>query len=95
MANRLIYVALVVFIFNFSCIEHQPNNTKANANWQLFIDNYWCASRKNVTTTLHQPTKHPDNPLIRGEVPWAQNPYCFGSVIYDVEESLFKIWYMS
>ena len=36
-----------------------------------------------------------NNPLIRGDVSWEQNPYCFGSVIYDDEVSLFKIWYMS
>jgi len=69
--------------------------TNISANWQLFIDEYWIDNSENITTTLHQPTKHPDNPIIRGNDSWAQNPYCFGTVIYDNEESLFKIWYMS
>jgi len=68
---------------------------KTNANWQLFVDDYWIADSTNITMTLHQPEKHPDNPLIRRDVPWEETPYCFGTVIYDEEEALFKIWYMS
>lgn len=73
----------------------QKSVSKANANWQLFIDDYWISESTNVSATLHQPEKHSNNPLIRGEVPWEQNPYCFGTVIYDVEESIFKFWYQS
>ncbi len=69
--------------------------TNISANWQLFIDEYWIASSTNVTLTMHQPEKHHDNPLIRGDVPWEQAPYCFGTVIYDDEEAVFKIWYQS
>ncbi|MCK5105013.1 MAG: hypothetical protein KAR17_19455 [Cyclobacteriaceae bacterium] len=68
---------------------------KTSANWQLFIDNYWVAKRDNVTSTLHQPEKYVNNPLIRADVSWEQNPYCFGTVIYDEEESIFKFWYQS
>ncbi len=95
MTKKLSYTALVIFAFNFSCVQNQSTDTHASDKWQLFIDDYWIASSDNVTSTLHQPAKHPDNPLIRGDVPWAQNPYCFGSVIDDIEISLFKIWYMS
>ena len=95
MIKRLSYAALIVIIFDYSCDQNQLKSTSVLDNWQLFIDDYWIASSENITTTLHQPTKHPDNPLIRGDVSWEQNPYCFGTVIYDVEESLFKIWYMS
>ncbi len=68
---------------------------KVDANWQLFIDDYWIADSTNVTAILHQPEKYPNNPLIRGDVPWEQAPYCFGTVIYDEEDSIFKIWYQS
>jgi hypothetical protein len=95
MKKKLSYAVLVIFTFNFSCVQNQSTDTHASDKWQLFIDDYWIASSDKVTITLHQPIKHPDNPLIHGDVSWAQNPYCFGSVIYDDEESLFKIWYMS
>lgn len=73
----------------------QNTVSKTNANWLLFIDDYWILESSNVTATLHQPEKHSDNPLIPGNVPWEQNPYCFGTVIYDEEESIFKFWYQS
>jgi hypothetical protein len=95
MVNRLIFTNLLIFLFIFSCDQNKSADTSAGDNWQLFIDGYWISNSDNVIKTLHQPTKHPDNPLIRGDDPWAQNPYCFGSVIYDEDESLFKLWYMS
>ncbi len=69
--------------------------TQTNTNWQLFIDDHWIAESHNINSTLHQPEKHPNNPLIIGDVPWEQNPYCFGTVIYDEEDSIFKFWYQS
>jgi len=69
--------------------------SETNANWQLFIDDYWISSSKNIISTLHQPEKNELNPLIQGDVPWEQNPYCFGTVIYDEEASIFKFWYQS
>ena len=68
---------------------------KTSANWQLFIDDYWIDNSENVSLTLHQPEKHDNNPIIRADVPWEQNPYCFGTVIYDERESIFKFWYQS
>ncbi len=99
MLNKLTYTGFVILAVYFSCSQEQLKDKKSaptdTANWQLFVDDYWIANSENIKSTLHQPKKHPDNPLIRGDAPWAQNPYCFGSVIYDEEESLYKIWYMS
>ncbi|NIA28308.1 MAG: hypothetical protein GWP06_00170 [Actinobacteria bacterium] len=96
MIKTTIYAALLVFALSLSCNgDRSGDSINTCRNWQLFIDDYWIADSANVTATLHRPQKHPDNPLIRGDAPWQQNPYCFGSVIYDEEDSLFKIWYMS
>lgn len=65
------------------------------AHWQLFIDDYWIEDSAHITFRLHQPEKHPDNPLISGDSPWAINPYCYGSVIRDEDAGVFKLWYMS
>lgn len=69
--------------------------SKTNANWQLFIDDYWVAESENITSTLHQPKKYPKNPIIISDVPWEQNPYCFGTVIFDEQDSIFKFWYQA
>ncbi len=68
---------------------------KPRANWQLFIDDYWVESSSDVRQTLHQPAKYSENPVIKGDALWSQNPYCFGTVVYDAEDSVFKIWYQS
>lgn len=68
---------------------------QTNANWQLFLDDYWIHSQEGIKSTLHQPEKYKGNPLITADVPWEENPYCFGTVIYDQEDSIFKFWYQS
>ena len=68
---------------------------KTSSNWQLFIDDYWIAESDQITSTLHTPKKHPNNPLIQGDVPWEEAPYCFGTAIYDEGDSIFKLWYQS
>ncbi len=98
-----ILIATIGILLLFSCDSKDlrdasiVNNSvlKPDANWQLFIDDYWIAGSSDVRRTLHQPLKHPVNPLIKGDAPWSQNPYCYGTVIYDVEDSVFKIWYQS
>ena len=63
--------------------------------WQLFVDDYWVAERSGVKTTLHQPEKARDNPLITGDRAWARNPYLFGTMLFDREQAVLKVWYMS
>jgi len=93
---------MVIGVFIFSGCNSRNDDLderkfilKQESNWQLFVDDYWIAESTNVAATLHQPVKYPNNPLIRGDVPWEQAPYCFGTVIYDEEDSIFKIWYQS
>jgi len=62
---------------------------------KLLIDDYWIDSKSGVRRVLHQPRKHTLNPLIRGDDPWAINPYCYGTVVYDETTLRFKLWYMS
>ncbi len=65
---------------------------------QLFIDDHVIESIEGASRQLNQPTKHPANPLLpmtpadrRG---WdADMPLQFGSVMFDQEESVFKMWY--
>ena len=63
---------------------------------QLFLDDYIIARADNLARTLNQPTKHPDNPVLRGEHPWeALRVQVYGTALYDPGERLFKIWYLS
>ena len=65
---------------------------------QLFVDDLLIAARRGVSRRWHQPTKHPAAPLLSripdGERGWAAGmPLCFGSVLFDETEGLFKMWY--
>jgi hypothetical protein len=71
-------------------------STHVGLRKQLFIDDYVVASTAGTTRKLHQPVKHPGNPIISPPAPQEGNEellHLGGSVIYDEEESLFKMWY--
>lgn len=103
--NSIYFLFFIYFVAQISACksksEGQVSNqfksslTKTKANWQLFIDDFWIADGTNITYELHQPERHNDNPLIRADVPWEENPYCFGTVIFDEQDSIFKFWYQS
>ncbi len=98
----IFFAIVVVAIVLSSCGEKKEDYShlkkelaKTNANWQLFVDAYWIEKKKNIKSTLHQPKKLANNPLIKADSQWEENPYCFGTVIYDEESSTFKFWYQS
>ncbi|MDP7637968.1 MAG: hypothetical protein QF577_10530, partial [Phycisphaerae bacterium] len=60
---------------------------------QLFIDDYIIDELKGAEKVLNQPTKHPANPLVVPDKPWEEDvAYTYGTVIYDHQEKLFKMW---
>jgi hypothetical protein len=62
---------------------------------QLFIDQTIVSSSAGVSFTVHPGTKHPANPLRKADKPWeGWRISIYGSVIYDRDEKLFKMWYL-
>jgi len=57
---------------------------KIDSKRQLFIDDYMNASMENLTRQLHQPVKHPANPLMQG---------IFMAVVYDEQFKKFRMWH--
>ncbi|MAG35096.1 MAG: hypothetical protein CL878_02450 [Dehalococcoidia bacterium] len=63
---------------------------------ELFLDDELIAYTRNIRRELQPPTLHPGNPLIRREYPWEARHVClYGSVLYDQERRLFRLWYNS
>ena len=60
---------------------------------QLFIDDYLIEELRGVHKSLHQPVKHAKNPVLIRDQLWEEAGPGFGTVIYDKEERLFKLWY--
>jgi hypothetical protein len=63
---------------------------------QLFVDRVLVRESQRVWFTQHPGKKHPANPLVKADQPWeGWRIEVFGSVIYDEQEKLFKMWYLA
>lgn len=62
---------------------------------QLLVDDYVIAERKGVSRVFNPAEKRINNPVLRGEKPWEGKMVNLGTVLYDQEENLFKMWYFS
>ncbi len=63
-------------------------------NTQMFIDDY-VISETNMTRTFHQGEK--TEPVFQGTEDYWENDgrYIYGTVLYDEEEKIYKMWYQS
>ncbi|MCE5307444.1 MAG: hypothetical protein LLG20_07365 [Acidobacteriales bacterium] len=63
---------------------------------QLFVDRVLVRESREVAFSLHPAERHPANALMVADKPWeGWRLELFGSVIYDAEEKLFKMWYVA
>ncbi len=63
---------------------------------QLFVDKVLVRTSSGVAFTLHPAKTHPESPLITADKPWeGWRLEIYGSVIYDEEEQIFKMWYLA
>lgn len=63
---------------------------------QLFTDQTLVRSSERVTFTLHPAEKHQANPIIKADRPWeGWRIGLYGNVLYEPDEKLFKMWYVS
>ncbi|MAE40877.1 MAG: hypothetical protein CML07_08175 [Psychrobacter sp.] len=61
---------------------------------QLFLDDGFLIERaEGIRYVLHQPVKCADNPLIVPDRPWEQQVQLYGSVLWDEERTLYRMWY--
>jgi hypothetical protein len=61
----------------------------------LFVDDAPIASQSGLVRTFH-PARTRAEPVIQADRPWeGDRVYTYGSVFYDAESRLFRLWYMS
>ena len=60
---------------------------------QLFIDDRLIESLDGARKRLNRPTKHPNNPILVKDHPWEEDGPGYGTVHYDADEQVFKMWY--
>ena len=61
---------------------------------QLFVDDHAVAGIERLTRRLHAVEKHPDNPVLRPELPCEGTSIEYTSVLWDEAEQRFKTWYL-
>ncbi len=63
---------------------------------ELFLDDRYISCTHNVSRRVQQAAVHPDSPIIAREHPWEQAHVCLnGTVHYEAERDLFRMWYMA
>ena len=75
--------------------ESPTNPFDVGTRAQLFVDQVLVRESKGVAFTLHPAEKHGKNPLLKPDRPWeGWNVEIYGTVLYDEEEKIFKMWYL-
>jgi len=64
-------------------------------NRRLFLDLHDVTRMERLYRRVHQPLRHPENPVLRAEHPWEAVASLYGTVMYVESEGLFKMWYLT
>jgi hypothetical protein len=92
----LICVVLLPLSFCSGIAVCASDNSVVNPKKHLFVDDSQIEWMENVERTLHTPDRAPENPIITPDEPWESTVILQpGTVIYDKEEHIFKMWYNS
>jgi hypothetical protein len=61
----------------------------------LFLDLREATRVERLHRRVHQPRRHPHNPILKGEHPYEQLASLYGTVLFDPADRLFKMWYLT
>ena len=62
---------------------------------RLFLDLEDLTRIERLYRRVHQPQRHPQNPILKGENPWESLASLYGTVLRDPRDGLFKMWYLT
>ena len=89
-------LALTSLLLSYSSpsgITH-PFRIELTSDTQVFVDDFLIESMEGVTRTLQTPIKARGNPVLEAERPWEGGlALGGGTVLFDEEQQLFKMWY--
>ena len=62
---------------------------------QFFVDDFIIDQMDGLERVVNEPVKYEGNPVLRADQPWEKptSIRSYGSVVYEEEEQLFKMWY--
>ncbi|MDP7396765.1 MAG: hypothetical protein QF541_07840, partial [Lentisphaeria bacterium] len=59
----------------------------------LLDDDFIVETATHVRRVMHQPEKHPDNPLVLAEEPWELGHFGINGGTVMIDDGLFRMWY--
>lgn len=62
---------------------------------QLFMDDYLIKSIVGLKRTVNQPEKYSGNPILQADTPWESRCQVYGTVLFDEERNVFRVWYLT
>lgn len=94
---RLPYWPVMAFLWISQPVvsaDAQEDTVSIDHHRQLFIDDYIIDTTENINRRLIPLSKNTNNPLVVADQPWeARMAVPQGSVIYDEEDDIYKMWY--
>ena len=91
-------LALTSFLLSCgsSSRKESPTKIELSSDTQVFVDDFLIERMERISRTLHSPQKARENPVLKADRPWEGDlPLEGGTVLFDEEEQLFKMWYNS
>ncbi len=76
-------------------VERLPPIIDIGPERQLFLDEVLIEGMDRVSRCVHQPERHPDNPILAAEHPWECQRILYADVIHDPDEDQYGLWYSS
>ena len=74
-------------------VERLPPIIDIGPERQLFLDDTLIDAMERVSRCVHQPDRHPENPILKGERPWEANRVLYSDVVFDRDEGIYRLWY--
>ncbi|MDQ2949540.1 MAG: hypothetical protein M3Y27_26990, partial [Acidobacteriota bacterium] len=97
--KQCVLISLVLLNLAGAGVQAQSKSVRSvvlSMEPQLFVDDAVIERMENVTRTLHYPVRVAENPIIKSDQPWeGELSLQPGTVIFDEEEHIFKMWYNS
>lgn len=62
---------------------------------QLFLDDVGIAEMRGVKRIVHEPRRHPKNPILVPDTAWEDRCQVYGTAYYDATAERFKLWYLT
>ena len=88
--------AIVLILGQVNSLQAAEPKQPQPGQRHLFFDDLEIEKKQNLKRVVNQPTKHPDNPVLRREHPWEEfRIQVYGTMIFDPDEKIFKSWYMN